>query len=139
MTDAVGRKKLRNRIFITLIVISNTLGNLSLGRGMKTMPGFRPDMLPTYIVEFATNPWIAAGIALLIVWMVAQLSMFTFADLTYVLPMTAGAYVLTAVLSRFFLGEQISPERWAGIALISVGVMLVSESPPVEPRRGVSP
>ncbi len=56
--------------------------------------------------------------------------MFTWADLSYVLPMTASAYAFTAILGKFFLGEQISAERWAGIALISFGVVLVAETPP---------
>jgi hypothetical protein len=40
--------------------------------------------------------------------------MFTWADLSYVPPMTASAYAFTAILGKFFLGEQISAERWAG-------------------------
>jgi uncharacterized membrane protein len=55
--------------------------------------------------------------------------MFTWADLTYVLPVTASAYVLTAILSKFFLHEQISVSRWIGIVLISFGVLFVSGTP----------
>lgn len=94
------------------------------------MPEFAADGILSYIVSFLTNPWIVFGILLLIVWMVAQLSMFTWADLSYVLPVTASYYILTALLSRLFLDERISPTRWAGIVVISLGVMLVAETPP---------
>jgi drug/metabolite transporter (DMT)-like permease len=125
-----GRDYVKNRIFIALVVISNTVGTVMLGRGMSKMPKFVPEGLWRYMATFLTDPWILFGILLLIVWMVAQLSMFTWADLSYVMPVTASYYILTALLSRLFLAERISPVRWAGIVVISLGVMLVSETPP---------
>jgi drug/metabolite transporter (DMT)-like permease len=121
--------KLKNRIFIVLIVISNTVGNLFLGIGMAHMPSFRAVTPIHYFVLLIANYWILGGVGLLIIWMVSQLSMFTWADLTYVLPVTASAYVITAILSKVFLYEQISISRWVGIALISLGVVFVSETP----------
>jgi bacterial/archaeal transporter family protein len=128
--DVHGRSPFKNRFFITLLVVSNTLGNLFLGLGMKAMPDFQAVAFLDYTRTFLSNAWIVSGIALLALWMLAQLSMFSWADLSYVLPMTASAYVFTAVLGKFFLFERISPERWSGIVLIAVGVILVSETPP---------
>ena len=119
----------KNRIFIALVVVSNTLGTVLLGRGMTQMPDFALGAF-TYIEHFLSNPWIVSGIALLVVWMLAQLSMLTWADLSYVLPVTASYYILTAIVSRFFVNERISLTRWIGIAVISFGVMLVSHTPP---------
>jgi uncharacterized membrane protein len=42
-----------------------------------------------------------------------------------VLPVTAFGYVITALLSRLFLGENITPARWVGTLLIMAGVFLV--------------
>ena len=122
--------RLKNRIFIALVVISNTVGTVLLGRGMRRMPDFAIDGMFRYVLSFLTNPWIVFGVLLLVVWMAAQLSMFTWADLSYVLPVTASYYILTALLSRLFLDERISATRWSGIVVISLGVMLVSETPP---------
>lgn len=130
--------KLTNRIFIVLIVITNTIGTLLLGVGMERMPDFGATSLVSYLTALLTSWYVVAGTALLIVWMIAQLSMFTWADLTYVLPVTASAYILTAVLSKFFLGERISIARWIGVVIISFGVALVAETPPDtkhEPER----
>ncbi len=121
--------KLKNQIFIALIVISNTVGNLLLGIGMNKMPDFFSTPLLRYAGLLMTSLFILMGTLLLIIWMLAQLSMFTWADLTYVLPVTASAYVLTAILSKFFLDERISLARWAGVGLISLGVIFVSETP----------
>ena len=131
--------QLKNRTFIVLVVVSNTIGTLLLGRGMRQMPDFAPGGLFKYISLFITNPWIVSGIALLMVWMVAQLSMFTWADLSYVLPVTASYYVLTALLSRLFIAERISATRWVGIVIISLGVMLVSETPPHIKKKAGAP
>jgi len=128
----------KNWAFIAVLVISNTLGNLFLGLGMKSMPEFDTPRLLNYFTALLTNLWIIAGVALLVIWMLAQLSMFTWADLSYVLPVTASSYALTAILGKFFLGEHISLTRWIGIAVISMGVLLVAETPPwthLEPPR----
>lgn len=135
-TTPAASFRVKNRIFIALVVMSNTVGTVLLGHGMSQMPDFAPAGALSYVASFLTNPWIVPGVLLLMVWMAAQLSMLTWADLSYVLPVTASYYILTALLSRFFLGERISATRWAGIAVISLGVMLVSETPAHAPRGG---
>ena len=54
------------------------------------------------------------------------MALLSWADLSYVLPVTSVGYVLVALVGRFFLNEQISAQRWAGIVLIMAGVALVS-------------
>jgi drug/metabolite transporter (DMT)-like permease len=46
-----------------------------------------------------------------------------------VLPATAFGNVIVAFLSRFWLHEAISLERWAGIVLITLGVSFVAQGP----------
>jgi uncharacterized membrane protein len=54
------------------------------------------------------------------------MALLSWADLSYVLPVTSVGYVLVAVIGRVFLHESISVTRWAGIVLIMAGVALVS-------------
>lgn len=96
---------------------------------MQRMPDFQGMAVMSYTADLLTNWLVVGGTMLLIIWMIAQLSMFTWADLTYVLPLTASSYILTALLSKYFLGEHVSVTRWVGIAIISSGVFLVSETP----------
>jgi len=121
---------LKNRIFIALTVLSNSIGNVFLAIGMKHMPEFHAASILNYLASLMTNSWIVMGIALLIICMVAQLSMLTWADLTYVLPVTAAVYIVTPILSKFFLDEHVSSIRWAGVVVISCAVLLVAESSP---------
>ena len=125
----VRNTQLKNRIFIALVVLSNSVGNLLLGFAMERMPDFSKTTLFTYIFAVGTNLWLLLGIVLMIVYMIAQLSMYSWADLSYVLPVTASTYIVSALLSRFFLHETVSAVRWLGIALISFGVIFVAETP----------
>jgi uncharacterized membrane protein len=54
------------------------------------------------------------------------MTLLSWADLSYVLPVTAIGYVLVALVGWLLLGEQIPLKRWAGIVLIVAGVALVS-------------
>jgi len=42
------------------------------------------------------------------------MALLSWADLSYVLPVTSVGYVLAALAGRLFLSEQVSPARWAG-------------------------
>lgn len=125
----IRNTQLKNRIFIALVVLSNSVGNLLLGFAMERMPDFSKTTLLTYIFAAGTNIWLLLGMGLMIVYMIAQLSMYSWADLSYVLPMTASTYVVSALLSKFLLHETVSAVRWLGIALISFGVIFVAETP----------
>jgi uncharacterized membrane protein len=66
----------------------------------------------------------------LIVWLLSHMALLSWADLSYVLPVTSIGYVMTALAGRLFLHEDISRWRWAGIGLIVLGVMLVARTAP---------
>jgi uncharacterized membrane protein len=130
-TEAVtGRdfSKIKHHTCVVLAIIANTLGNFLLSVGMRQMD-FQPASPLEYLRIFA-NPWIDAGVLLLIVWFASQLSLLSWSDLSYVLPITGASYVLTAVLGKVFLHEFVSISRWLGILVISLGVVLVVGTAP---------
>ena len=55
------------------------------------------------------SPWVMLGISLLILWLLSRMALLSWADLSYVLPVTSLGYVATALIGRFFLNEQITP------------------------------
>src|ERR1700722_14743935 len=81
------------------------------------------------VIFALANPWVAAGILLLLAFFASYTSALSWADLTYVLPATLLGYVLLALVAKFALHEQVSPLRWAGIALITGGVGFVAGGP----------
>ena len=88
------------------------------------MPADLPTPLDYITVLF--RPMVALGVLLLILWMAARMALLSWADLSYVLPVTAVGYVLVAIAGRVLLHEQITAKRWMGIGLIMLGVALVS-------------
>jgi len=75
-----------------------------------------------------SNPWLVLGVALQATFFAMYLTLLSRADVSQVLPMTALDYVVVALLARLLLAEVITPARWGGIALIIVGVVLVSRT-----------
>ena len=118
----------KTQILVLLVVISNVLGNVSLSRGMHQVGRIVSASPLDYLRAFA-NPWTAGGICILAIWMLSDLALLSRADLSFVLPVTASAYVLVAILGHFFLHDRISWERWIGILLITGGVILAEETP----------
>jgi uncharacterized membrane protein len=123
------RLRFKNRLFIVIVVVTNTMGNLLLAIGLGKLPHFSIASIFGYLAAFLSNGWILGGIALVTTWMLSQLSMYTWADLTYVLPITTSSYIVTAFLGRFVLHQHISLTRWIGILVITAGVLLVAETP----------
>ena len=127
--DPASRIRLKTRIFTLIVVLSNALGNLFLTWGLRHWGG-ELALSPLGYVRAIFNPWVGLGVALLIVWLLSRMTLLSWADLSYVLPVTSIGYVLVALVGRFFLHEQIRAERWLGIGLIMMGVMLVGKTAP---------
>ena len=118
----------RQYLILGLVAVCAPLGDACLSRGMTHMPAITLAH-PAALIAAVLTPWIAAGIVLLIGFFASYLTALSWADLTFVLPATAFGNVIVALLSRFWLHEAISPERWAGIALITLGVGFVAQGP----------
>jgi drug/metabolite transporter (DMT)-like permease len=123
----------RQYLVLGLVTVCAPLGDTCLSRGMTAMPPITLSH-PAALIAAVFTPWIAAGIALLIGFFASYLTALSWADLTFVLPATAFGNVIVALLSRFWLHEAISPERWAGIVLITLGVGFVAQGPSLTER-----
>jgi drug/metabolite transporter (DMT)-like permease len=121
MTTEAARLRFKTWTCATVVVLSNVFGNFFLKKGM-------PAELPTpwSYITVLFQPWVALGVVLLILWMMSRMTLLSWADLSYVLPVTAVGYVLLALVGHVFLAEQIPLKRWAGIVLIVAGVAMVS-------------
>lgn len=118
----------RQYVILGLVAICAPLGDTCLSRGMTALPAISVAH-PAALIAAVFTPWIAIGIALLIGFFASYLTALSWADLTYVLPATAFGNVIVALLSRFWLHEPISLERWSGIILITLGVGFVAQGP----------
>jgi len=120
MNTETARLRVKTWICAVVVVFSNVFGNFFMKRGM-------PPQLSTP-VEYITvlfRPWVSLGVLLMILWMLSRMALLSWADLSYVLPVTSVGYVLVALAGRIWLHEQITARRWTGIVLIMAGVALV--------------
>jgi uncharacterized membrane protein len=118
------RLRWKTQAFAAIVILSNAFGNLSLTWGLRH-GAEQLTASPLSFLRAIAGPWVSLGVCLLIVWLVSKMFLLSWADLTYVLPVTAFGYVLNALLGRLFLGEIVTPARWAGTLLIMAGVILV--------------
>ena len=123
----------RQYMILGLVAVCAPLGDTCLSRGMTHVPAISLAH-PMSLIAAVFTPWIATGIALLIGFFASYLTALSWADLTFVLPATAFGNVIVALLSRFWLHEAISLERWAGILLITLGVGFVAQGPSMTER-----
>jgi drug/metabolite transporter (DMT)-like permease len=120
-------------MILAQVSICAPLGDTCLSRGMTRLPAITLAH-PGNLIAAVFTPWIGVGIALLIGFFASYLTALSWADLTYVLPATAFGNVIVALLSRYWLQETISWQRWAGIVLITLGVGFVARGPALTER-----
>ena len=123
----------RQYMILGVVSVSAPLGDTCLSRGMTSLPAISLAH-PLTLIAAVFTPWIALGIALLIGFFASYLTALSWADLTFVLPATAFGNMIVVLLSRFWLHETISYQRWLGAVLITVGVGFVANGPSLTER-----
>ena len=121
MTHEAARLRLKTRLFAPVVILSGVLGNYFMKRGMPATLNF-----PLDYITVLFRPYVALGVLLLVLWLLSRMALLSWADLSYVVPVTSVGYALTALAGQVFLHEAIGLKHWTGIALIVAGVALVS-------------
>jgi drug/metabolite transporter (DMT)-like permease len=69
--------------------------------------------------------WILLGVAILLVEIVLYSAALRFLAVSTAFPITSLSFVMVTLLSRWQLGEEVTPLRWAGVGLILAGTSLI--------------
>ena len=122
---------MKTLIVLFVAICAQTLGDVCLTRGMKSVGEVNtldPVKLFQIGVQVFTTPYVWLGILILSCFFGLYLIALSWADLSFVLPVTAFGYVLNALMSWRLLGEHVSPVRWVGTLVICLGVAVVSRT-----------
>jgi len=122
---------LRVIISMTMAAGSAALGTILVRRGMQqvgSLENYAPMALIAYYWHALCNPNVIFGTLLNAVFYFLFLAALSWTDVTVAVPMTAIEYGIAAILAILLLRENVPPIRWAGIALIVIGVILVARS-----------
>jgi drug/metabolite transporter (DMT)-like permease len=115
------------------MIVANPLGNVLLGMGMRHVSSVAIWPISALVHTGATiftTPWIWLGISSLITFFASYMLVLSWADYTFVQPLSSVAYGVTAMFGYLMLGERVSPLRWAGITILCLGVFIVGRTAP---------
>jgi drug/metabolite transporter (DMT)-like permease len=115
-------------LILLCVTLTASVGDTFLSHGMSQVGQVDAHHLGL-LLHALTNPWVIAGIVLLIGFFASYMTALSWADLTFVMPATAFGYVVVALLSRFWLHEHLSLSRIVGIVLIVCAVGFVANGP----------
>lgn len=127
------RLRAKTWLVAALVILANLAGNSCLSWGMRRRA---PASSPLDYGAAVFTGWVALGVVLLLVWLAARMTLLSWADLSFAVPVTAVGYALAAVAGHFLLGEHVSAQRWMGALLIAGGTVLVGTTPVRTTPRG---
>ena len=123
-TDRIIRLPARAYRLLALVLFVRPLGNLSLAWGMRHFSSVLA-LNPFVYARALFNPYVALGVGALIFGVLSRMALLSLADLSVVLPLTASGYILSTVLGKLFLREEVTGYRWLGTILIFLGAVVV--------------
>ncbi len=120
---------MKTYIVVMIAALSAAIGESLLSFGRRrygSMNLAEPSHWLVLVSSVVRNPYIFLGVVFLGVFFFLYLAALSWADLSFVLPLTAVSYLVAALLAKFFLREEVSWHRWAGTVLIVIGIVLVA-------------
>lgn len=134
-TDPTTATEGKNRtMLIALILTSVTLAavaQLTLKHGMNQVTANTGELQLSgaSLRDVATTPAIWAGLLIFGLSAFVWLAVLSRASLSFAYPFASITYVLILLADRFVLDQPIPPLRWAGVAFIVIGIILVAQTP----------
>jgi drug/metabolite transporter (DMT)-like permease len=123
-------------MLIALILLSVALAavaQLALKTGMN---GVNTELAPaTFGLDgrslrvLVAQPYVWGGLVLFGVSALVWLVVLSRASLSFAYPFAALTYITILLFDQFVLDEQVPLLRWAGVAFIALGIVLVSRTP----------
>jgi uncharacterized membrane protein len=129
--------KLRVWLLTAVVILANLGGNVILKQAMLHVPP------QAGLIASILTPVAILGIFVLSVWMLLRMWLLGMADLSFVVPVSAVGYVLSAFAGAFFFHERVPARGWVGTVLIMLGAVLTGltehNTPPSAPSTSHEP
>lgn len=122
---------LKTLVLVMIAAVLAGTGHIMLSKGMKTVGDLTEaptTRLGGMVGRAVSNPWLLVGVVFQASFFFLYLTLLSRADVSQVLPLTAMDYLVVTLLAQFFLAEVVTPGRWFGVALIAIGVFIVSRT-----------
>src|SRR5208283_5705070 len=87
----------------------------------------------------ATNPQILLGVFFEALFFLCLLILMSKSDISFLWPLTGLSFVFATFAAMWFLHEQVSFVRWAGVVCIMIGAALISYSEHAKAKPPTTP
>jgi drug/metabolite transporter (DMT)-like permease len=126
------RLRIKTLFMVLLMVVCANAGDLLLAKGMKQLGPVRISWPGIWHALLSTiqNSTIWVGILFLIGFTLCYMTAVSWADYSYVMPAGAFGYAVNTMLAVVVLHEVVNAQRWVGVVLIVLGVLLVGQTHP---------
>jgi drug/metabolite transporter (DMT)-like permease len=124
-------KETRMSMLIPLILVSVCLAavaqiTLKAGMNQVTSSSGTATLSSASLRAIATTPTVWLGLVLFAFSAVAWLFVLSRVSLSFAYPFASLSYLIIVLADRFVFDEVVPPARWAGVALIMTGIVLVA-------------
>lgn len=120
---------MKTYVVIMIAALSAAVGESLLSFGMRrygAMNLAEPSQWLVLVSSVVLNRYVFLGVVFLGIFFFLYLAALSWADLSFVLPLTAVSYLFAALLAKFFLKEEVSWYRWTGTIVIVIGIVMVA-------------
>jgi uncharacterized membrane protein len=126
------RLRIKTLFMVLLMVVCANVGDLLLAKGMKQLGPVQMSWQGIRHALFSTiyDGTIWLGILFLIGFTLCYMTAVSWADYSYVMPAGAFGYAVNTMLAVVILHEVVNAQRWIGVVLIVLGVLLVGQTHP---------
>lgn len=122
MESHVSKWQVIGVVMFAVLCVSVGEGLLSMGMkrvGGSDLAGLR------FVLSAATNGYVLVGTLLMMVFFGLYALALSWADFSFVLPLTATSYLFGALFAHYVIHETVTPTRWIGTLIIMAGVVVV--------------
>lgn len=111
-------------------VLLNAFAQLALKQGMRTIGhfAFQLENAPRIVLAVSSSPFILSGLVCYVISVLIWLLVLSRVEVSYAYPLLSFGYIVTALAGQFFFNETIGLTRWSGIAVICLGVWLITRT-----------
>jgi drug/metabolite transporter (DMT)-like permease len=118
---------------VAIMVSCSCTGDILLSKGMKQVGEVSFNSfgaLASTFLQIIGNGRVWLAILFLSLYTLSYIVVLSWADYSYVQPVAAIGYAIVPLLGYLVLGESVTMLRWAGVAFICLGVLLITRTQP---------
>jgi drug/metabolite transporter (DMT)-like permease len=118
-------------LMLSVALVMEAAGLVLIRKGMMEVgpiTTFNIKALFAVFLRMIATKTLILGVFLNALYFGLLLTLLSWAELSFILPLTALGYLVSASFAKYFLMEHVTPLRWAGTLLIVAGVFLITKS-----------